>query len=808
MNFNLKAALPFIVAIVAIIGINCVYFLPQLSGKMTEQSDTVQGLGMSKEVNDYNQKMGKPTFWTNSMFGGMPTYQIVGCTPSNKVSWLQSSLSLGISRPIGYFVAGMIGFFILLTLLGISPWLSLIGAIMFGFATNNFILFEAGHNSKVMTIFSSPYIVAGMMLVFRKKYLLGGTLFALGMSLNLYNNHPQMTYYLGLMLAIIALGYIIDIVINKEWLHLLKSSGIFVACLAIALGTSASRIMTTLEYQEDSMRGKPILAAESQANKPSKSLKGGLEYDYAMAWSNTGVDVLASIIPLAAGGGSGEWLDKNSILAQKIGSKKEFQAPTYWGGLPGTSGPAYFGIVAFFLFFTYLFVSKNKLKWYLLAGVVLSILISMGKHFPLLNEFLFNYLPYYNKFRAPSSALSVTVLFVSMGAIFGLDEIFKTSDVDKIALTKKITWCSIIFLGSLALLYVLGSSIFSFQNEEADKNYANILDVLIEQRMDMYNHSVLICIVFSSIIALLLYFFTKSKISKNVVMVGVGLLTLLDLFSIGKRYLDSKDFVSPKVYNNNFTPREVDNQILQDKESDYRVYDATINTFNSASSSYFHKTIGGYHPAKLQRYQDVIERHISRGNQNVLNMLNTKYFIVPGGKDAQSPPVVQVNNSKFGNAWFVDTIIMVKNANAEIDSLENIDNNKAIVHEEFASTIGSFQPSKNGDIKMDSYAPNKLEYSTNSSSDQLAVFSEVWYGPNKGWTATIDGKPAEIIRANYILRAMKVPAGQHKIVFEFAPQTFLKGEWISLLCSLGVILLLLATLFDTFVWQGKKKTVS
>ncbi len=803
MNFNKKAALPYILCLVAIIAINCIYFLPQLSGKKVEQSDTIQGLGMSKEATDYNQKTGKQAFWTNSMFGGMPTYQIAGYTPSNKVSILQKIMTFGIERPIGYFIAGMLGFFILLVVLGINPWLSLIGSIMFGFATNNFILFEAGHNSKVMTIFTSPYIIAGMMLVFRQKYLVGATLFALGLSLNLYNNHPQMTYYLGLTMAILAVGFIIDIVLKKEWIHLLKSLGIFIGCLALAFGTSASRIMTTMEYQEESMRGKPILAVDTNTSQPSKSLKGGLEYDYAMAWSNTSMDVLASIVPLAAGGGSGEWLDRNSILAKKIGSNKDFQAPTYWGGLPVTSGPAYFGIVAFFLFFTSLFVSKSRLKWYLTAGIILSILISMGKHFPLLNEFLFNHLPFYNKFRAPSSALSITVLLIALAAILGLDELLNTNEAEKPALQKKTLLSSGIFLGILALLYLMGSSMFSFQNEEADKNYANILDTLIEQRIDLYNHSLIVCLGFSAIIALLIYLFTKSKISKNAVMIGVGLLTILDLFSMGKRYLDSRDFVSSKMYSNNFTPREVDNQILADKELDYRVYDATINTYNSASSSYFHKTIGGYHPAKLQRYQDVVERHISKGNQNVLDMLNTKYFIVPGGKDAQSPPVVQVNNGKYGNAWFVDTIIIVKNANEEIDSLQNVSRDKAFIHEEFSKAVSNFQPIKNGDIKLDNYEPNKLEYSSNSSSDQLAIFSEIWYGPNKGWTATIDGKPSDILRANYILRALKIPAGQHKVVLEFKPETFIKGERISLASSLGLILLLMLSSVMTFKHWAK-----
>lgn len=798
MKFNFKAALPYIIAIASIIAVNCIYFLPQLSGKMVEQSDTIQGLGMSKESVDYHEKTGKQAFWTNAMFGGMPTYQIAGLTPANKVSIIQKIMTFGIDRPIGYFIAGMLGFFILLTCLGINPWLSLIGSIMFGFSTNNFILFEAGHNSKVMTIFTSPYILAGMLLVFKKRYLLGTALFALGLSLNLYNNHPQMTYYLGLILGIIGLGFVIDIMAKKEWLHLVKSIGIFAACTILAFGTSASRIMTTLEYQEESMRGKPILAVDQKANQPVKSAKGGLEYDYAMAWSNTSMDVLASVVPLAAGGGSGEWLDRNSILAKKIGSNKAFQAPTYWGGLPGTSGPAYFGIVAFFLFFTYLFVSKQRNKWYLLAGVVLSILISMGKHFPLLNEFLFNHLPYFNKFRAPSSALSVTVLFIAFGAIMGLNELLNSEESEKPALLKKTMLSSGIFLGFLAILYIMGSSLFSFTNEEADKNYANILDALIEQRIDLYHHSILVCFIITSIIATLIYLFTKSKVSKQTLMIGVGILTLLDLFSTGKRYLEDKDFVSKKMYTNNFAPREVDTQILADKELDYRVYDATINTYNSANASYYHKTIGGYHPAKLQRYQDVIERHISQGNQNVLNMLNTKYFIVPGGNDPQSPPVVQVNNGKYGNAWFVDTIIIVKNANEEIDSLKAISPDKAIIHQEFSKIVDNFQPVKNGEIKLDSYEPNKLEYTSNANSDQLAIFSEIWYGPNKGWTATIDGKPAEIIRANYILRALRVPAGQHKIVFEFLPETFIKGETLSLICSLGLIVILLASIFFSF----------
>jgi len=792
MNFNFKAIYPYILHVFVILIVNVFYFLPQFEGKVVRQGDIIQHVGMSKEATDYRAKTGEEALWTNSMFGGMPTYQISAKPHNNLLTHVEKGMSLFIPRPAGYFIAGMIGFYILMLLLGVNPWLSLLGAFMFGFTTNNFILFEAGHNSKLMNIMTSAPVIAGVLLIFKERYLVGAAVFGVALGVNIGTNHPQMTYYLAMCMAILVLIHFVKSIKSGQLLAFGKGIGLMSIVALLSVGSSASKLWTTYEYTQETMRGGQILKTEPNADEQAKA-QGGLEWEYAMQWSNGFGDVLATFIPKVVGGGSGEWLDGKSSLGKAVEQRQPFQFPTYFGSLPFTSGPAYFGVVSFLLFVLGLFVVKGEIKWWILSAVLFTILMSMGKHFEPLNRLLFDYFPMFNKFRAPSSILSVTAIFIPILGVLALSEIVKSDNRQQFI--KPLLISSGILGGISLMIWLAGGSFFDFTSA-GDEQYEQIKEAVIDQRAEMVSSSAFRSLMFILIVSGALYAFLTNKINQTILISVVIIMALFDLVQVGKGYLDKKDFVSKSTYKSEFEPRPVDTQILQDNDPNFRVLDATVNTFNSASTSYFHKTIGGYSAVKMQRYQDIIERHISQNNQKVFNMLNTKYFILKG---QDGNPTIQRNPAALGNAWFVNNIVLVDDANAEIDSLNSFDPmGDAVIHKEFEQYVAGLNPTKNGSILLKSYSPNKIEYESTTDGDQLAVFSEIWYGPDKGWVAYLDGKEVDHVRANYVLRAMKIPSGKHNIVFEFKPKSYYLGETISLICS-GLLLGLLAfVIFKAF----------
>lgn len=793
MKIDIKKIYPYLAPVLLIVIVNIFYFLPQFEGKVVKQGDILHYVGMSKEAVDFNKKTGEETLWTNSMFGGMPTYQISARNKNNLLQYVENALTLGISVPAGYFIAGMLGFYVLMLLLGVSPWLSVLGAFLFGFTTGNFWLFEAGHNSKLMAIMTSAPVIAGVILTFREKYLLGAAVFGVALGLNIGANHPQMTYYLAFCLLILVVIEFAKSVKERKLLSFAKAIGVMSVVALLALGSSASKLWTTYEYTKDTMRGGQILKPSAESTSSNADASGGLQWDYAMQWSNGAGDILATFIPKVVGGGSAEWLDGKSTLGKAVGQRQPFQAPTYFGSLPFTSGPAYFGVVAFFLFVFGLFSVKGGIKWWIFGAVLFTVILSMGKHFEIFNRLMFDYFPLFNKFRAPSSILSITAIFIPILGVLALSDLIKSQNKNQFIRPLLIAGG---ILGSISLiLWLAGGSFFDF-NAAGDEQYAQIKDALLEQRSDLLSGSAFRSLMFIILVSGAMYLYMVGKLNNVVLIALVSVIGLFDLVQIGKDYLDKRDFVSKTAYKNEFQPRPVDTQILEDKDPNFRVYDATVNTFNNASTSYFHKTIGGYHAAKLQRYQDIIERHIAKNNQSVLNMLNTKYFIMQGQDGA---PVVQRNPAALGNAWYISNIKMVSDANAEIDSLTTFDpSGDAIVNEEFKAYVSGLNPTKNGTINLKSYAPNKLEYESETEGEQLAVFSEIWYGPDKGWQAYIDGKPVEHIRVNYILRGLKLPGGKHSVTFEFKPNTYFLGETISLICSLILLALLAFVIYKSF----------
>lgn len=788
-NTFLKKAMPHFIAVFTFLVLSCVYFSPQLKDKQIRQGDIVSYQANAQESLEVAKETGHKPLWTNALFGGMPTYQINTITDGNLINHTKKLLYLFFDRPIGMFIMLMLVFYISMVLFGVNPWISMIGAVAFGLTTNNLVLYEAGHLTKIKSIAFLAPIVVGILLAFREKYLLGTLLFSLGLALNIASNHVQMTYYFFLTLLILGVIQLVD-AIKKERLPIFaKATGYLVVGAVLALGTTASNLLPTLEYSRDTMRGKPILEKTTSASDANSSSDvEGLNWEYAMNWSNGGIDLFSSFIPGVAGGGSGEKVKESSPLYKdrnwkQVLSRGGGRAPLYWGALPFTSGPIYFGAVLFFLFMMGLVLVKKKIKWWVLCAVLLTFMLCMGDNMAWFNKPLFDYFPLFNKFRTPNSVLTITSFLIPFFGIFVLSGILK-NEYKRDDLLKSL-YIGGGALGIICLFFALmGGSFFDFTSP-GDVRYTQAGlsgEVLVEARKHLMRSDAWRSFFLIAISGALIWAFAKEKINSTIVIVGIAALTLFDIWGVGRRYVDTEDFVSKRNYAQTFTPTPADEQILKAEKSrgDYRVFDLN-NPFNNATPSYFHNTIGGYHPAKLQRYQDLIDQHISKNNQNVLNMLNAKYFVSPDGK-------VQINPEAAGPVWFVEDIKKVENANAEIDALNNFKPKlTAIVHQEFSDYIDGFNPQKQGSIKLDNYRPDHLTYSSNSTSEQLAVFSEIWYGPDKGWNAYIDGNETEHIRVNYALRALKIPAGQHKIEFKFEPSSYTIGKMISLICSIVLL---------------------
>ncbi|MCH2080852.1 MAG: YfhO family protein [Saprospiraceae bacterium] len=787
MNTILKNSLPHVLAILVFLVLSVVYFSPQLNGLVLQQGDILQYLGMAQEAKEFEEKTGETTLWTNSMFGGMPTYQIRTVVNGNQMHWVDKLARFNIPNPIGRFFAAMLGFYILMILLGVKPWLSAIGAVSFGFTTNSMLLFEAGHNTKVAAISYFPILVSGLLLIFRKKYILGGILFALGLGLDLFANHVQMTYYLFLTLIIYGVAQLVHCIKNNDMMHFAKASGIALLGLLLGVGSTASNLYMTYEYSKDTTRGEPILKSETgQVNSSSET--DGLDWEYAMQWSNGTTDLFASLIPGVVGGGSNEQVKSGSPLFDDPNWSRLIRgnggyAPLYWGDLPFTSGPSYFGAGIFLLFFVGLFLVKGPIKWWLGLGTLLTFLLSMGKNMAFINEFFFYYFPLFNKFRTPNSVLSITSFLVPVLAILALHKIIIKDYIKEEAL--KALYIGGGIMSAICLYFiVLGPGMYDFSSA-GDQRYAQAgLDItaLIEARAHHMRMDAIRSLVIALLTGGLLWAYLQDRLKQvTAVVAGIAIIGILDIWTVSKRYLNEDNFVRKTNYDSRFRPTAADEQILKDKSLNFRVMDLSESTFQSSRASYYHKSIGGYHAAKLQRFNDIIQRHLSQGNQSVLNMLNTKYFIMQAQAQGQSPQAQQ-NPGALGNAWLVGNIQMVNTANEEIDALTNLQAAEtAIIHQEFKDYVTGWSPTKSGTITLTDYKPNHLTYQYNSDSDQLAVFSEIWY--DKGWQAYIDGQPVDHIRANYILRAMKIPSGNHKVEFKFDPQSYRTGVMVSMLFS-------------------------
>ena len=824
---NLKIWLPYVAA-VALFYVLAYMFTPQVfSGKVVNQSDIASWRGMANEIITYNESHPDqdPALWTNSMFSGMPATTISLKYDGDFLDIFYNAIhNLTGQRPPSYLLISMVGAFLLFLAFGVNPWLSIVGAVAISFASYNMQIIQVGHNSKMVAIAFMPWVLAAVVYAYRKKGFLGAILFAFALSFQIKANHPQITYYL----AIIVLGYgfaeLYNHIAEKKILKFLKVSGLLLLLGGLGIASNINHLWPTYEYSKYTMRGGSELAKEQGKQQE------GLDIGYATSWSYSPEETPNLFIPNFNGGSSAGELDRESATYKALkgggyqGADQIIkQMPLYWGPQPFTAGPMYLGAIMVFLFILALFLIGGAVKWWALGVTLLAVLLSWGSNFLPLTEFFFKYIPMYNKFRTVSMVLVILQILVPLMGVLVIEKLMKSEFSAKKFKTGMIS--ALVLTAGFALLAMIFPSVAGSFTSPADANLPEqIRATLAEDRASLLSADAFRSVLYILAAAAVLWFaFGRREASsknrvlspaklKYLVYGGIGILVLADMWGAGKRYLNDSHFIKNREFEQQYALRPVDNIILEDKDPNYRVLDISINTFNDSHISYHHKTIGGYSPAKLQRYQDMIDYHIMPEMQKiasslssvktleeaqimvdntetpVLNMLNSKYIVI----GAQNPPLL--NNRAMGNCWFVDSIAWVANNLDEINTISDVNlSNTAVVSEEFRSLAGEITtadaPAFEDVIKLTNYSPNKLTYQCETTSDRVAVFSEVWYPA--GWIATIDGKPAEIFRANYTLRALKVPAGSKVIEMEFRPDSYYKGATYSRIAS-GALLILLA----------------
>ncbi|MCF6346765.1 MAG: YfhO family protein [Flavobacteriaceae bacterium] len=791
---------PLLITILVFVIVSLAYFSPVLEGKKLFQSDIAQFRGISKEIVDFRAEHNQEPYWTNRAFGGMPAYNVSAYYPHNYIKKVDLLLRF-LPRPADYLFLYFLGFFILLYVLKVEWKLAIVGALAFGFSTYFIIIFGAGHNAKAHAIAYMPIVLAGILSVFKRNYLLGFILTTLGMAFEINASHPQMTYYLLFMVLILGIVYLIDAVKEKTILTYFKSIAIMVVAVILAVGVNATSLLATKEYANESTRSKSELTITPEG-KQKENITTGLSKEYITEYSYGKVETFNLLIPRFYGGGNRENLGKDSetyqFLKDKIGrtQAKSYSEnlPMYWGEQTFVEAPAYIGAVLIFLFVLGLFLVKGKLKKWLLVATIFSILLSWGKNFPTMTNFFIDYVPLYNKFRAVSSFQVIAELAVPLLAIITLNQFLKTEkeNVERLKYLKY----ALYGVGGVTLLFTLfGTSLFnfeSFRDAGLEQQLPGFSEVIITDRKSIFFKDSLRSLLLVLFSAGLLWAFLKRKINKNVTIIAFAVLILFDLVGVNKRYVNADDFVSKKQEEKPFQATAIDKEILKDR-SHYRVINFLVDPMNDGSTSYFHNSIGGYHAAKPRRYQELFEHQIAKNNYEVLNMLNTKYIIFP---DNEGVPRLQLNSEANGNAWFVNEVEFVNSADEEIKGLDSLKTKqKGIINVEFKNEIPklSFAKDSLASIKLTSYQANEMVYESSTTTEQLAVFSEIYY--KNGWNAYVDGKLLPHFRANYVLRAMIIPQGKHKIVFKFEPTVIKKGNTITLISYAFLLLIPLGWFF-------------
>ena len=791
MNLSLKQIGTHFLVILGFVLVAVLYFNPVLKGKKIYQSDIVQYTGMAKQHIDFRNAYDAESYWTNSAFGGMPTYQLGAKYPHNYIKKLDLALRF-LPRPADYLFLYFLGFYILLLVLKIDYKIAILGALSFGFSTYLIIILGVGHNAKAHAIAYMPLVLSGIILTFQKRYYLGFIITALASGLELVTNHPQMTYYLGFLIIILGITYLVHAIKSKELPAFFKATAVLFIAAVFAFSMNATNLMATSEYAKESTRGKSELTINPDGSPKEQTT--GLDKDYITQFSYGKLETFNLFIPRFMGGGNREDIGKDSetykafraLGATPIQALQESkQAPMYWGDQPIVEAPAYIGAVVIFLFVLALFLYQGRFKWWLIAGVLMSLLLSYGKNLSFLTDFFIDYVPLYNKFRAVSSIQVLLELCIPLLAALGLAQLFhkdRSSKTKLEALKKSLG----IVAGLTVVFLIFKNSLFDFvgSSDGQFKEYygASFVEALRLDRSAIFTEDALRTLLLVLAVGGLIFIYLKQKITQNTTIVILGLLLILDLVGVDRRYVNNDNFVSALKVDRPYQASTIDKELLKDT-TNFRVLDRSDN---STKSSYFHNSIEGYHAAKLRRFKAVQEFHIDKTNFEVLNMLNTKYIIY---QNKEGEVLYFENENTNGNAWFVDAIESFETPDEEILALDKINTKTTAIANASDLKSKRFVKDSMASIQLVDYKLNHLVYETKTTEDGFAVFSEVYY--KNGWNATIDGVEVKHYNVNYILRGLEIPKGTHTVVFKFNPSVVTTGSNISLVSSILLVLLIL-----------------
>ncbi|MDB5248512.1 MAG: hypothetical protein JWQ40_2906 [Segetibacter sp.] len=827
-NFDWKKILPHVYAIGIFLIVSVFYCSPALQGKVLQQSDVVHWKGMAQNGINYKEAHGHFPLWNTNLFSGMPNYQVTLESKSFLVDF-GKILSLGLPKPISFFFLACVCFYILCMAFRSNFVVAVLGSLAYAYATYNPIIISVGHETKMMAIAYMPALLAGLILLYQKKYVLGLTVTALFATLEIGANHPQINYYFIIIAFFMTVAYIIQWIKAKEWKHLFIALGLAVLGGLIGVGNAAVSLLTTADYAKYTMRGGKTIEGSGAQMKQVKTT--GLDVDYALNYSAGKSEFLTFLMPNVFGSSSSETFDENSKVVTALTEKNipentavqiATQLPKYWGGIEsGTSGPVYFGAIICMLFLIGLVTVKNENRWWILAATVFALLLSWGSYFLGFNKFLLANLPFYNKFRAPSMALVIPQLLFPLMAVLCLQQIFFQPNAKQELQKsfKKILYISGGTFVILILMYFLNDYNGSI-DPQVIKGYTDpqtgsnefgrqIVNAMIQERKSMFGSGIFRAIIFAGITVGALYLYTKNTVKPVLIVTAFIVINTIDLFTIDTKYLNRDSYIESDSYESgNFTPTAADNQILQDKDPHFRVYNLAPDRYQESITAYFHRCVGGYHPAKLRIYQDLIENHLSKNNMSVLNMLDTKYFLIPPQQQQQQQgqSTVQRNDSAMGACWFVKEVKFVNGPVEEIKALDNFNPaTTAFVDNSFksiATTATGADPAAK--ISLVSYDNDDIKYTSASTTNQFAVFSEIYYPA--GWNAYIDGKKTDYCKTNYVLRGMVVPAGNHTIEFKFEPESYYKGQTFVYISNILLWLSILASLFVAFRKPIMKET--
>ena len=800
-----KSIIHHFISIFALIAVLLIYFYPTIQGKILVQDDITRSIATSKEARDFRADTGEEALWTNSQFGGMPTFQMNTEYPSNLMRYFEKGLKFYRILPdkTGLIFMLLLGFYFLLITLGVDKKISVIGAIAFGFSTFFIISLGVGHNSKLRSIGYIAPIIAGVLMTYKGKKLLGGAITAFTLALAINANHFQITYYLFLLLLVLASVYLFQAIQKKNTKDFFISSAILLLSALLSVGPNVSKLWTTYSYSGETMRG-----GKSELTVHKEKSKGGLDIDYALKWSYGKMESLNLLMPNFYGGSSTKELNTSSNTYKKLvkngvnkrQAKKYIERmPMYWGEQQFTSGPTYLGAIILFLFLIGTFIIRGPTKWWIVIGSVLALMIAWGSNLMWFNQLMFEYFPMFNKFRAPSMALTIVCFTAPLLAMLALNKMLTTENISKYWDKIKL---SFYILGGLCLLfYLFGGSLFSFEglSDDSLKQQGWPIDAIVSDRVNLLKSSAIRSLLLISLVFGLIWSYSKQKLSANLFIGIVGFLILADIWIVDKEYLGADNFHKASAKEKSYLPSVADQQILKDNDPNFRVFNLSVNPFTDALTSYHHKSVGGYHGAKLIRYQDMIDKHLSKQNMQVINMLNTKYLITQNKKTGQKQ--AQLNRTALGNAWFVNKILWAENADNEIDLLGDFNaTNEVVIDSRYKDYFTKEIEINSSTINLINYKPNHLTYKANVNNEHaFAVLSEIYYeGSGNDWQAYIDDNPVEHIRVNYLLRGMNIPNGEHIIEFKFSPPSYFVGEKISLVFSILVILLFFGTLAVEF----------